>query len=69
MGSSDSNEPEYCEIPEKKEDTYINSDVVSAESKSHYQELNIANRTSSSLYGKLNSSNLPYEVNCAQSKL
>ena len=66
--SSDSKEPVYWEIQNKRGIQH-NSDVVSADSKSHYQELNIANRTSSTLYGKLNSSHCPHEVNCAQSKV
>lgn len=67
--SSDGKEPVYCEIPEQKETVYINSNVVAADSKSLYQELNIANRTSNTIYGKIISSSRPYEVNLAESQV
>lgn len=56
---SDSKDPVYCVIPEKG----VN------DSGSHYQKLNIANRSSSTLYGKLNSLVYPYEVNLDQSEV
>ena len=65
--SSDSKEPVYWEIPDKKKNAYF--EVDSADSNSGYQELNNVNRTSSTLYGKMNSFVHPYEVNLAQSEV
>ena len=59
---SNSKDPEYCEIPEKKEKASLNLDVDSADSSSHYQKLNITNRSSDTLYWKLNSLVHPYEL-------
>ncbi|XP_067018332.1 uncharacterized protein [Acropora muricata] len=47
---SDSKDPVYWTIPEKRANAGIKFDVDSADSSSHYEKLNIANRSSSNLY-------------------
>lgn len=60
--SSDSIEPVYCTIPEKKQNTYENFDAVAGDSKSQHQALNTANGISSALYARINNSDRPDEI-------
>lgn len=68
MERSNSKDPVYCEIPERKANAGSNFDVDSADSDSRYQKINIANRSSGTLHGKINSL-VPYEVNLDQSEV